>query len=169
MKQAVLSIYYVDPRNKKHHEPQGKFFYAYNKAIYLADMTSHKWWNNYGGYSISKQILDAFSRVGERPTIVYRIKNSTTFYTANMTTFKKMGVLVAYGGHAQYVLPIGKWKVHEGKIKGEAFNLPVVTVANWIKSKNEDPNDAFVPDEYVFIGDTAYRKRAPSVEQQSFF
>jgi len=165
MKQAVLSIYYVDKAGKRHHEPQGKFYYHQGKPIYIADVTPNKWWRNYGGYSISRQILDAFSKVKIRPAIIYRDKIKAMVYTSNMTNFKKKGILVAYGGHSQYVLPINRWDAKNILIKGEPYNLPVITVANWIKTKKPDPNEPPAPEDYDFIGNTAVLRKKENMEQ----
>lgn len=137
MKQAVLQISYKDKYGKIHREAQGKFFYHggnLKKPIYLADMTPAKWWRNYAGWSISKQILDAFSEAKTYPTIVYRDKIKNTIYTTNLTKFKQKGILVAYGSHAQYVLPIGNWKAHNLSLGNEPFNLPVLNISNWLKT-----------------------------------
>jgi len=136
-RKAVLKIYYKDRFGKLHAEAQGKFFYLDNdekRPVYLADMTEAKWWRNYGGYSIAKQLLDAFSKAKLRVKIIYRVRKEGRYYTANMTMFKKKGVLVPFGGHDQYVLPIDKWQVEAGNIN-DPHDLPVMTISEWLKSQ----------------------------------
>jgi len=139
MQNTVLQIFYTDKFGRRHKEPQGKFYYdeTLNKDIYLADMNPNKWWRNYGGWSISKQILEAFSKVKVRPQIVYREKLKGMIYITNMTTFKKKGILVAYGSHQQYVLPIHNWTAKQVSLRNEPKDLPVITLSNWINGKSD--------------------------------
>lgn len=136
MKQAVLKIYYTDKYGKLHSESQGKFYYLEGKPIYLADMNPNKWWRNYSGYSISKQIIEAFEKLKLRPRIIYRLKDKGTLYETTQTKFKKKGILVAYGGHQQYVLPIKEWKAKQASIE-EPHGLPEMTVNLWTKIKDD--------------------------------
>ncbi len=171
MKQAVLKIYYTDKFNKLHVEPQGKFFYMSGKPVFLADMTDAKWWRNFGGYSIAKQILDAFSKVKVRPQIIYRVKEKHTIYIANPTLFKKRGVLVAFGGHEQYVLPIQNWKAVDTGIESEPKDLPVIALSDWIKTSQTDsiatPQTAQT--QYRFEGNTAIPITEPTYLQEKIF
>lgn len=137
MKQAVLKIIYTDQFGKRHNEPQGKFFYLKEKPVFMADMTPAKWWKNYAGYSIAKQVLDAFSKVKVRPTIIYRYRLKGVNYITNMTKFKSKGILVAYGGHSQYVLPIGNWEAKRVSSVGVPMNLPAIMLSEWIKTESE--------------------------------
>lgn len=166
MKQAVLQIYYVDRYGKRHRDPQGKFYYNMGKPVYLADMTPNKWWRNYGGYSISRQILDAFSKVKVRPTIIYRDRVKGMLYITNMTKFKKKGILVAYGGHSQYVLPINSFEAKNVVLKGEPKGLPVLTVSKWLTAEKDDAGKPPRGTEYEIVDGVARLKIV--AEQQSF-
>lgn len=137
MKQAVIKITYVDSYGKRHSEPQGKFFYLKEKPIFLADMTPGKWWKNYGGYSIAKDLLEAFAKVKVRPQIIYRYRLKGVNYFTNMTTFKKKGILVAYGGHEQYVLPIGNWTAKKVSMAGVPMDLPVMSINEWLRTEKD--------------------------------
>lgn len=133
MTEAVIKIFYKDRYGTTHLEPQGKIYLIGEKPTYLADMTPHKWWVNYAGYSISKQILDAFSKKKIRPDIIYRVKEKNILYYATPTIFKKKGVLVPYGDHQQYILPIQYFKAREGTLEREPKNLPAMKLSDWIK------------------------------------
>ena len=137
MKEAVLRIFYTDSSGKVNAEPQGKFFSYTGKPVFLADMTPNKWWRNYGGYSIAKQLLNAFSEVKVKPQIIYRVKEQGTLYCTNQTQFLKKGVMVAYGGHEQFVLPIRYFKAVNGNISDEPKNLPIVNLNDWVKEVSE--------------------------------
>ncbi len=137
MKEAVLRIFYTDVYGKVHAEPQGKFFYQSGKPMYLADMTSNKWWRNYGGYSIAKQLLNAFFETKVKPQIIYRVKEQSTLYCTSQTQFLKKGVMVAYGNHEQFVLPIRYFKAVNGNISDEPKNLPIVNLNDWVKEVSE--------------------------------
>lgn len=134
MREAVLSIYYTDQKRKLHNESQGKFYYLNGKPVFLADMTPAKWWRSFGGYSISKQILDAFSKLKIRPQIIYRLKEKAILYFTTPTVFKKKGILVPYGFHEQYVLPIHNFKAVSVRLESEPTNLPVMVLADWMKT-----------------------------------
>lgn len=157
MKQAVLKIYYKDKYLKLHSEAQGKFFYLEGKPIYLADMTPNKWWRNYSGYSISKQIIEAFEKLKLRPRIIYRLKDKGTLYEATQTKFKKKGILVAYGGHSQYVLPIKEWTAKQAVLT-DPHQLPVMSVDDWVKSTESYIGMDFAGNEPVVI-DLSVKKR----------
>lgn len=134
MREAVLQIYYKDKYGKVHHEAQGKFYYREGKPVFLADMTPGKWWRNYGGYSIAKQILTAFSKAKVKPLIIYRLKEQNILYLTNSTTFQKKGILTPYGFHEQWVLPIKNFKATEGDIENEPHGLPSMDLAEWLKT-----------------------------------
>lgn len=158
MKQAVLSIYYVDGNGQHFNQPQGKFYYQNGKPIYLVNTGPNRWWRNYGGYSIPKQVLDAFSKAKIRPAIIYREKEKAMIYTATMTIFKKKGVLVAYGAYPQYVLPINNWTVKNISFGGEPFNLPVMPLTVWLKAEDPEVKATPGPEDYEFVGNTAILK-----------
>lgn len=150
MKQAVLKIYYKDNYGKLHNEAQGKFFYLEGKPVYLADMTANKWWRNYSGYSISKQVVEAFQKLKIRPRIIYRLKDKGTLYETTQTKFKKKGILVAYGSHQQYVLPIKEWKAKQAVIN-DPHGLPEMAVDSWVKSEQLFDDVSYINDEPVVI------------------
>jgi hypothetical protein len=163
MREAVLQIYYTDKYKKLHKEPQGKFYYENGKPIYLADMTPNKWWRNYGGYSIAKQILEAFSKLKLRPQIVYRVRERGTLYMAKITDFRKKGIMVAYGSHEQYVLPIKSWKGVQAALN-DPKGLPVMNLADWMKTTDIDAStasDLRKPQEYRYEGNTAIPIEVP--------
>lgn len=137
MREAVLRIFYTDSNGKVHAEPQGKFFYDSGKPVFLADMTPNKWWRNYGGYSIAKQLLNAFSETKVKPQIIYRVKERVTLYYTSQTQFLKKGVLISYGGHEQYVLCIRYFKAVNGNISDEPKNLPIINLNDWVKDVSE--------------------------------
>ena len=129
--QAVLSIWIG---RKK--ETQGKICLIDGKACFVANMTERKWFRKFGGYAIAKRITDAFSKTKVSPKIVYKREDLNTYYTTTRTRFQNNGLLVAYGGHSQYILPIMNWKAIEGKLKDEPRGLPVVDVSSWVKRVN---------------------------------
>lgn len=138
MKEAVIYIFYTDQFGAVHKEPQGKLFFYGGKLYFLADMTPRKYWGKYSGYSIAKQVLDAFSRAKIRPTIAYRIKKQNTVYLATLTTMKTKGVAVPYGGHEQYILPIQYWKTKINFIRNEFTGFPLMSVDEWLKDRNAE-------------------------------
>lgn len=162
MKEAVLKIYYKDSQGNLHHEPQGKFYYLNGKAVFLADMTPSKWWRNYGGYSIAKQIVEGFSKAKVKPQIVYRRRDLGTIYVTNATTFTKAGILINFGNHRQYVLPVKNFKVYNENIKIEKKELPEMDLAVWLKDEPEE-------EKIEFIGNTAHITpiRKPEALKQS--
>lgn len=158
MKQAVLKIFYTDSYGKLHSDPQGKFFYLEGKPVYLADMTPAKWWRNYGGYSISKQIIEAFQVLKLRPRIIYRLKDKGTLYEATATKFKNKGILVAYGSHQQYVLPIKNWKAKQA-VLNDPHQLSVMNVSDWIKTREDEAGAMLVPKEVQPMIDLSVRQK----------
>lgn len=132
MKEAVLAIYYKK-ESKLHFETQGKFFYWNAKPVYLADMTVAKLWRNFNGYSIAKQLVKAFRQGKVRPQIIYRLRDKGVCYLTTLVTFEKKGVLMPYGGHEQFILPLKHWKAVNLRLD-EPKNLPVMAVDNWIKA-----------------------------------
>jgi hypothetical protein len=136
-----LSIYI-----KGKNTPQGKVFIKDGKWIYLANITSNKYWRNYSGYSIATQLLEAFSKAKIRPLIIYRITDKNLAWSATPTTFLKKGIPVTYD-HRQQVLPIKKWKAYRERLD-EPFNLPDLTVDEWVKSDPVEYHNATM-DEYL--------------------
>ncbi len=138
-KQAVLLIYYKDKNGKLRHEPQGKFFYdSDGKAIFLADMSQNKVFRFCNGYSISKQIIEAFSELKIKPKIIYRRLDLNMIYKTTSSTFKALGIFGNWANHDQYVLPIkaGNWTTQSGNINDEPKGLPKMDLADWKKSKH---------------------------------
>lgn len=134
MRDAVLSIYIP----KQGHVSQGKFCTVADKPYFIANMTEDKWFRNYSGYAISKRILDSLPR---GTTIVYKRLDLGTHYITNRTRFEKKGVLVAFGGHSQWVLPLRNWKAKPGQME-EPHQLPVMDLEDW--KKGEEPKEVFV-------------------------
>ena len=133
-KETVIRIFYQDKYKKLHIEAQGKFYSLEGKPTYLADMNPAKWWRNYAGYSIAKQVLDAFSKLKIRPQIIYRVKETATLYFTTPTQFIKKGIFVAYGSHEQFVLPVRYFKARQGNVSYEPMDLPLINISDWIKS-----------------------------------
>lgn len=132
MKNVVLSIWYTQEGKARKYE-QGKIYQEGKKWVYLADMDDAKLWRNYNGYSISKQITDVFSNLKLRVRICYRIKKQGLMYETNLSTFTgSKSILVNYGRHSQWVLPLKNWKVRKA-ISDEPKDLPVVDLAGWVK------------------------------------
>lgn len=107
------------------------------KPVFLANMTDAKWWRNFSGYSISCQILEAFTKAKIKPLILYKIVGKGLVYQATKTTFYKKGVLVPYGLHRQIVLPIQNWKPFTEALL-EPYNLPILTTDEWLKDNQEE-------------------------------
>ena len=155
LKEAVLKIYYKQNGVLKSEE-QGKFYLLGNKPTFLADMTPAKLWRNYNGYSIAKQILEAFSKVKIRPQIIYRVKEKNILYYSTPSYFTKYGILVPYGSHQQYVLPLRKWHAKDEPI-WEPFNLRVMNLNDWIKGEEKKEK---VKSDSFYIGYSARQKLA---------
>lgn len=127
MKHAVLAITY----NGKQY-PQGKYFEKEGKRYFVVNIDEKKLFRTFNGYGISKEVLDAFSRHKLRNIlIVYRVVGKNMTYVANPTLFKSKGILVAYGGHPQYVLPIKNWKVYPKDFTIDPKDLPVLPLSKW--------------------------------------
>lgn len=133
MKDAVLLIFYTDSYSKVHAKEQGKFFYHGGKPVYLADMDEDKLMYKFNAYGIAKQILDAFSKVKIKPSIIYRIKKDANLLLATPTVFLQKGLLRNFGGHEQYFLPVQYFKAVNGNISDEPKNLPILNLNDWIK------------------------------------
>jgi hypothetical protein len=116
--------------------PQGKFFYREHKPCFLVNITKNKWFRIGGGYTIAAQILEAFTKAKVRPQILYRLTDKGITYSANKSKFYSKGVLIPWGSHRQYCLPIKNWEVFR-EVVNEPFHLPDMTVDNWLKEKEE--------------------------------
>jgi hypothetical protein len=141
MKNARLSIWI-----KNRPVLQGKFYYRDDKPVFLVNIDRKKWWKNYAGYSISAQILEAFSNARLRVLILYNLKEEGMVYWTKPTTFKKYGILVKWGGHRQYVLPINRWSLFaRGEFKlNEPFKLPAMTIDEWLKPEKKEVKIEYV-------------------------
>ena len=133
MRQARLSIFIGHGKPI----PQGKIYKKEDKWIFLANITDAKWFNNYSGYAISAQILEAFTKAKIRPRIIYNLYEKGIKYETTKSKFYSKGILVPFGNHRQYCLPIKNWKVCREDIK-EPFGLPDLTIGKWIKGENPD-------------------------------
>lgn len=102
---------------------QGK----YANGCYFANMTPAKWFRNFAGYAIAKQILDELPR-GTK--IIYKRVDLNTHYITNKSKFQKKGIMTAYGDHRQWVLPLKNWEAKPG-IPEEPKDLPVDTIHDW--------------------------------------
>ena len=130
MKQAVLTIWI--PGQK--FIPQGKFCLIDEKPCFVANMTEAKLWRNYGGYAISKRILNALPR-GTK--IIFKRVDQQQYFITNKTKFQTKGILVSFGGHSQWVLPLKNWIIKHGTLKNEPKDLPVISLDRWVGSRDE--------------------------------
>lgn len=152
-KNAVLSIWY----NKKSY-PQGKFFCIGKTSYFIANIDEAKLFRTFNGWAISKRILDKFSELKLRKvTIIYRFVTKKTLYITVPSTFTSKGILVAFGGHSQYVLPIKNWKVQQGDFTQDPKDLPVMDLEKWVKSE--------ATPEYRFVGNKAMPVEEPVQER----
>lgn len=133
MKEAILKTWI---RGKP--KVQGKFCYVNDKPTFIANMTDRKWYRNFGGYAIAKQILEGFKKAKVKPVIIFKRVDLNTHYITNRTRFEKKGILVTDGDHSQWVLPLRNWKAVKG-MPQEPRGLYALTIDEWIKrSKNEE-------------------------------
>ena len=132
-REAVLEIWI-----KKKLISQGKFCYLAGKPHFVANMTEIKLWRNYNGYSIAKRILDSFSKLKIRATIIYKRPDLNQYYITKPSVFTKKGILVKYGEHSQWVLPLKNWEVKTGTLENEPRHLPVIELSSWEKEVPED-------------------------------
>lgn len=158
---AVLSIWY----NKKPYR-QGKFYGVGKKYYYIANIDDAKLFRKFNGYAIAKRLLTKFEELKIRNlTIIYRYVERNTIYITKPSVFKTKGILVAFGGHSQYVLPLKNWEVHQTDFKDDPKDLPVVDLEKWGKEDKV---------EYQFVGNTAVPVAKEATEninpvQQSLF
>lgn len=149
-KNAVLSIWY----NKKKF-PQGKFYAVGKKSYFIVNIDDAKLFRKFNGYAISKRLLDKFAELKIRNlTIIYRYVERKTIYITKPSVFKTKGILVAFGGHSQYVLPLKNWQAHQADFKEDPKDLPVIDLEKWGKEI-----------EYNFVGNTAVRVEKAQAEQ----
>lgn len=112
---------------------QGKVCEFEGKMAYLAEMSPTKWFRNYSGYAIAKRLLDSFSKVKFNPVIAYYRPDLNTYYTTTRSKFTAKGILVGYGGHSQYILPIQNWSAKEGQ-PDVPKNFPQMSLTDWEKA-----------------------------------
>lgn len=149
-KNAVLSIWY----NQKPYR-QGKFFSVGKKSYFIANIDDAKLFRKFNGYAIAKRLLDKFEELKIRNlTIIYRYVERKTIYTAKPSTFKTKGILVAFGGHSQYILPLKNWEVHQADFKDDPKDLPIADLEKWGKEV-----------EYQFVGTRAILVTEPKQER----
>jgi hypothetical protein len=63
---------------------------------------------------------------------------------ATPSDFKKYGILVDYGSHRQFVLPLNKWRFFHDDLQ-EPFGLPKLSIDDWIKQSNNTIEDCSAP------------------------
>lgn len=122
MNNKVLGIYIRGKFIK-----QGK----YADKCYYANMTVRKWFRNYAGYAIAKQILDELPR-GTK--IIYKRADLNTHYITNKSRFQKKGILIVAGLHRQWVLPLRQWEAKAG-MPIEPKDLLVESLSEWKKGE----------------------------------
>lgn len=147
--ESVLSIWIPGQGNVE----QGKYCLIDQKPCFVANMTEHKWFRNFGGYAISKRVLDKLPR---GTSIIFKRVDLNQHYITNKTKFQKKGVLVNYGGHSQWVLSLKNWVVKSG-VMDEPHNLPVTDLEQWGKRAKLP----ITPKRYYTIHDLVelYKKR----------
>lgn len=123
---ARLSIFI-----KGHPVLQGKYYVLNEKPVFLANVDDAKLWHNYNGYSIANQILETFKKAKLRPLILYK-HLTRGIYQAVPSRFYKKAIQVDFGQHRQLVLPIKEWVFFKDDLQ-EPYNLPEVSVDNWLK------------------------------------
>lgn len=111
---------------------QGKVCEFEGKMAYLAEMSEIKWFRKFSGYAIAKRLLDTFSKVKFNPVIVYYRPDLDTYYTTTRSKFIEKGILVNYGGHSQYILPIHNWNAKAGQPLVPT-NFPSMSLTDWEK------------------------------------
>jgi len=126
-KETVLTIYIPN----QGFVAQGKFCLIDSKLSFVANMTPVKLWRNYNGYSISRRLLEELPRGTQ---IIYKRVDLNQYYIANKSLFQKKGILLSYGNHSQWVLPLKNWKTVSGKLQNEPTNLPVTDLEKWKSS-----------------------------------
>ena len=112
---------------------QGKFYYLNEKSVFLVNIDDNKLFRNYNGYAIATQIVETFKKAKLRPIILYKHITRNLIYQTTLGKFTSKGVLVNYGGHRQYVLPISNWTFFKDDLN-EPYNLPSISVDNWLKT-----------------------------------
>lgn len=127
---------------------QGKVCEFSGKPSYVATMTAAKWFRNYSGYAISQRVITAFKDAKFNPVIVYDRPDLNTYYTTTRGMFIKKGVLVGYGGHSQYVLPISNWKAHEGHVVVPK-DFPCISLDEWKRKTLAPPLPEFPPEPVI--------------------
>ena len=137
MKEAVIKIFIP----KQGFVKQGKICLIDEKPCFIANMTERKWFKNYGGYTISKRVLDKLPR-GTR--IIFKRVDQQQYFITNKTRFQKKGILMSFGGHSQWCLPLKNWTTKHGTLENEPKNLPVMSLSDW--SKKAEPNIFINPD-----------------------
>ncbi len=111
---------------------QGKIYYLNEKPVFLVNIDDNKLFRNYNGYAIAAQIVETFKKAKLRPTILYKHITRNLVYQTTLGKFTSKGVLVNYGGHRQYVLPISNWTFFKDDLQ-EPYNLPSMSVDQWLK------------------------------------
>lgn len=129
LKSARLSIWIA-----KKPVLQGKFYWLDKRPIFLFNVDKNKLWRNYNGYSIATQLLEVFSELKLRVTIIYKNIETGEKWSATPSDFYKYGIPVSWGSHRQLVLPIAKWKAFRLNLE-EPFNLPKMTIDDWKQTK----------------------------------
>lgn len=125
--QARLSIFISG-----HPVLQGKYYQLNEKPVFLVNIDDNKLFRNYNGYAIAAQIVETFKKAKLRPIILYKHTTRNLIYQTTLGKFTSKGVLVNYGGHRQYVLPINNWTFFKEDLN-EPYNLPSMSVDQWLK------------------------------------
>ena len=136
LKPVCIQIWYSQNGQAKPYV-QGKVYPDGKKWVYLADVDDGKLWRNYNGYSIAKQLTDAFSKLKLRIRICYRLKPQGLMYETNLSTITgSKSILINYGGHSQWCLPLKNWKVKKA-IQDDPHGLPVIDLDKWSKEEQK--------------------------------
>ncbi len=111
---------------------QGKVYTLNEKPVFLVNIDDAKLFRNYNGYAIAAQIVETFKKAKLRPTILYKHTTRNLIYQTTLGKFTTKGVLVNYGSHRQWVLPLSNWTFFKDDLQ-EPYNLPSMSVDQWLK------------------------------------
>ena len=83
-----------------------------------------------------------------------------------MTKFKQKGILVSYGGHGQYVLPIGNWDAKRVSFKEVPTDLPAMPISKWVLTDDPIPQKPKGSD-YVIVDGKAVLRSVAQIQVQN--
>ena len=140
MKNAVISIWIKNKtvEQGKYIERDGYRFFIFNMKYRTIinknkekEQVINKWLRMGNGYTISKQVFDALSKLPSKPSvrIIATLKESNCYYETTLAKYKSNGWIPAIGDHRQLVLNRTLWEMKHGEFDEGERNLPVMTIA----------------------------------------